>query len=915
MKSLNKNRLSFVIILVLAILISSFSIGCNRTDFAKNETTNGELVRSINGNDDTPEFNMDEKKDVLLLFLIDEGIGGVELTSTYRNDREAYEKALDNVYYGLKPLTRGYNMGVLIYPQHHYKVEGYGHMPGEALDKISPELLYALDYFKSKGDMKVYLEIHSSGIYTNQNGELGILPPAPLYADDPKGEEVKGLPVDMDTLAAIKQAYPDTFAGVRFHELIGTDELGVVNDPHAFIVDSDVVKAIIDTCKNNDLKLVWSDHGWDIVDYYPGRREMWNDLVDYAEEKLKDNVTFLWANNNFGIERSLGQTMGTRDIKSIGEAGWGISVQSWAWVGYVISNWKRWQQNWIFYRFVEDGMPVELMASYTFMGIEQGASVIQYEPSWYFFNFHQPPWLVEEIKRNPFAAGNKGYTGNYEQAPDYSPRLALRRFISILLDPNNPNNPSSNIMDYFGGRVNQEVWWSNLESDPLEKYNQTTLNIYNNDGYRRHFDFYNNGQSWVEQNQYRFGDWIFSGDVIAAQRINLRGDPHDEMLIVKEKDGERIVEFYNRRSGLMGVDKNIAADNEEGRFIGITTANLISQHVNSLEGDPDEIVVIRKKKGQEHLNIHIYKVTNGLRAHYLDFGIIALSDDENNALIKEFITEDKILADSFISMSGLRSGHTIFSNATRGYDGMALLTNSSGDLELNVRRFGSDIKVDVGNLSTEELFFTTADINNDYADEICILKVSKDNMMIKSYKFDDNGLRLLEEQILDSQDRSPKIFFSLKKSTYNNAATNQKRPDRLIEGGNLALNTQVEMNSTPRWGNVASNVVDGNYNTFASAEVGVRARFIIDLGERMEVNRVAVVAPKWNYASGYVISVSEDGENWKEVATENAAVSEVRFIYDFELTNARYIRFQTTRIFGENINVSQIEVFKTKLSR
>jgi len=907
MQILKKYKLH-LLILALTILISTLTTGCNRTNV--DETTNGgKNMININGNDDTPEFKMEEKVDVLLLFLIDEGIGGVELTSRYKDDKEALDEALDNVYTGLKPLTQGYDVGILIYPQHHYKHEGYGHTPGDPLDRISSELLYTLDYFKTKGDMKVYLEIHSSGIYTNQNGELGILDPAPLYANDPREKAVKGLPVDMDTLSAIKQAYPDTFAGVRFHELIGTDELGVKEDPHAFIVQPEVVEAIIDTCKNTGLKLVWSDHAWDIVDYYPGRRDMWNDLVDYATENLKENVTFLWANNNFGIERSLGQTMGIRNIKEIDESSWGISVQSWAWVGYVASNWKRWQQNWMFYHFIEDGMPVELMASYTLMGIEQGASVIQYEPSWYFFNFHQPPWLVNEIKRNPFASSGEGYTGNYEQAPDYSARLALKRFVSIMLDPDNPDNPSSNIMDYFGGEVNQEVWWSNLESDPLEKYNQTTLNIYNSDGYRRHFDFYNNSRTWVEQNQYRFGDWIFSGDIIAAERINLRGDPHDEMLIVKEKDGDRIVEFYNQRSGLMGTDNKIAADNEEGKFIGITTANFISEYVNSLEGDPDEIIVIRKKEGQENLNIRIYKVTNGLRAHYLDFGITALSDEENSSLIKEFITDEKIAADSFVAISGLRFGHTIFSNATRSYDGMALLTNRSGELKLNVRKFGMDTSINVGSISSENIFLTTADINNDYSDEICLLKVSEDNMVIESYKFDENGIKVLEEKSLDLQDRMPRIFFSLKISTYNNASTNLKKPDLLIEGDNLALNAMVEME--PRRGNIARNVVDGNYNTHASAEIGVMPTFKIDLGIIREVNRVAVVNPKWNFAGGYNISVSEDGDNWIEVATENSAVSEVRFIYDFETTNAKYVRFQTTRIFGENANVSQIEVFRT----
>jgi len=360
---ISKKYKFYLISLCLVFSISSIIMGCNKTPLGDDITVNGgeETMGNINGNDDTPEFKMDEKKDVLLLFLIDEGIGEVELTTRYRNDKEAYEEALTKVYKGLKPLAQGYDVGVLIYPHNHYKYEGYGNMPGEPLDRVSPELLYAFDFFKSKRDMKVYLEIYSSGIYPNQDGKWATLEPAPLYINEPKEKGISGLPMDMDTLAALKQAYPDTFAGVRFHELLGVDELGVQqNNPH-HVVLPEVIKAIVDTCKNNDLKLVWSDHGWYAVDYATRKKEMWNDLIDYATETLQKNVTFLWANNNFGIELSLGQTMGHRNIKEIDESSWGISVQSWAWVIYVASNWKWWQDNYKFYHFIEDGMPVELI--------------------------------------------------------------------------------------------------------------------------------------------------------------------------------------------------------------------------------------------------------------------------------------------------------------------------------------------------------------------------------------------------------------------------------------------------------------------------------------------------------------------------------------------------------------------------
>ena len=854
-------------------------------------------------------FTVQEKSDVMLLFEIDEGIGGVELTSRYRNNRVEYDNALNNVYSGIKPFTQKFNVGVLIYPQHGYKHSGYGHHPGEPLDRISPELLHALDFFASKGDIKVYLEMHSSGIYTNQNGELANLKPAPLYAADPEDKLVKGLPMDMDTLEALKQAYHDTVWGIRFHELIGTDELGEKNDPHAFIVQPSIVKTMIDTCKRNDLKLIWSDPGWNFMNYKAGKRDMWENLKDYAKDQLKENITFNWANNNFGVKDALGNTKYHEDMKKSRQSNWGISVQSWFWVSMVASNWKWSQGNHKFYHFIEDGMPIELMASFTLMGIKEGAKVIQYEPSWYFFNFHQPPWLIQEIRKNPFNNFGEGYTGNYEQAPDFSPRLSLKRLASILLEPEGIANISSNVLDYFGGGIDYEHWWKNTEDNPPEKFHQTTLNIANAGGYMQHFDFYNNGISWAEQNKYRFGDWIFDGDVLAATRINLRNDPHDEMLIVKEKDGERIVEFYNQMSGLMAKNKDMAADNEEGRFLAVTSANLISEYVTSLDGDPDEIIVIRKKDGQPDVNIRIYKVTNGLRANYLDFGISALPDDQNNAIIKEFIGRDSMKADSFVSLAGLRFGHTIYSDLTRGYDGIAVLLNNSDHVQLRVRRLGKDTILDLDNVPLEDLLLTTADIDCDYTDEISILMASpRKKAMVASYKLKKDSLHLFENKEINLRDGKPAIFFSLKKSSYHNAAINLKKPDNLIEGQNLALNAKIEMNS----GSGGSRVVDGNYNSFVSAkEKGANLNIKIDLGKVKEINRVSVVNPRWDFAGGYMISVSTDGNIWTEVAAETGAISEVRFIYDFDTIKARYIMFQSTRISGAYCNVSEIEVFNT----
>ena len=63
----------------------------------------------------------------------------------------------------------------------------------------------------------------------------------------------------------------------------------------------------------------------------------------------------------------------------------------------------------------------------------------------------------------------------YEEKPDYSGRLALKRLIQILLDPENPQNPPADPAAYYGGTINQDHYFRNLSDDPYERFQQTTL--------------------------------------------------------------------------------------------------------------------------------------------------------------------------------------------------------------------------------------------------------------------------------------------------------------------------------------------------------------------------------------------------------------------------------------------------------
>ena len=155
---MNKSsRLFKLIAIILSVVIILITTSCSYSSKSGN----------LNGNNNAPVSSLKVKSNTMLLFEIDEGIGGVELTTVF-TDQKKYDEALNNIYQGLKPFMQGYKVSVLIYPQNGYKYEGYGVLKNNPLDRISPNLRKALDFFKSK-KINVYFEIYYSGIWTNQN--------------------------------------------------------------------------------------------------------------------------------------------------------------------------------------------------------------------------------------------------------------------------------------------------------------------------------------------------------------------------------------------------------------------------------------------------------------------------------------------------------------------------------------------------------------------------------------------------------------------------------------------------------------------------------------------------------------------------------------------------------------------------
>ncbi len=861
---------------------------------------------NINGNEDPPVVTMNGRSDTVLLFELDQGIGGQELVGYFKGKPEQYQAALENIEAAIAPLKQKYPVAVLIFPQHEYKLEGWGAREG-ALDRFSPELLQAMDFFQSKGTA-VYLELYTSGIYTNQNGELGTLTPPPLYASQPD-RLIKGMSMDLDSVAALKDAYPDTFAGVKFHELIGTDELAEDGDPHGFLVEFDAIKAIADTCKAKNLELVWADHSWTLRDYKPGKAALWEEVVEYAAAQLGKQVSLTWANNNSGLWVALGQTPAVRELMERTDTSFGMSVQSWFWGAQSATPLLVSQHGAKWYRSNEDGTPIEILAAYTRYAVERGAHIVHFEPSWYFFNFHSSPWLVEQMKADPFADLDAGLRMMYEEKPDYSGRLALKRLIQILLDPENPQNPPADPAAYYGGTINQDHYFRNLSDDPYERFQQTTLTILNRDGYRQHYDFYNITEGWQREDKYRFSDALFAGTVVCAGRMNLRVDMHDELFVLKKTgEGKAVMEFYTQMSGLIGTEETLFNDNENGTVVSVTALNLRRELVNSLVNDTDELLVARQN-GEGKITFEIYRVTNGLRPAYMDFNLKRLEGQQEAGILKDYGLDQGMAADAYIGVYGVRENYAMHSDTLLDYSSLLLLTNSGGQAHARYYRYGAVIEADLGGYDRETMLFTTGDVDSGYDDELLLLRREGTKGTVTAYRLSDT----IQEAARYETDihGEPAAFFSLKKGSYSNAASNLLSPDTKTEGENLAQGCEVATNGYPvGWGCAPRQAVDGDVKTWTqTADTSVLPELTIDLGAVKEVNRVAVYVAQWNYVKGYKISVSADGQTFEEVAAESNQIPAARFIHDFETKRARYVRLESTAIEGATATICEIQVF------
>ncbi len=684
------------------------------------------------------------KEKVTLLFEVDEGLNGVEFVSGCKNADGSYnwermDLVLNNVYEGIKDLAPKFQPAVHIYFNWYYDADGWaGRDPSEPLNRWDPCLFYELDFFKEKG-IPVYFEWISSGNWTNQNGEQGTLPVVDINLGT-EGKEpnfVKGFSADIAAVKALHAAYPETFVGVRFHELVGTNRGGHEGNPHCFIIEEENVFALIDACADMGIRLIWSDHSW--AEMY-GEESAWFDRVKYAENTLGENFTLMWANNagtyfvdylNFKLYPQFKQDFPTAKL--------GLSAQDWVMSVYYLLGGTPEPVTGP----GECDTPIELTAGFTLAAINEGATFIQYEPSYQFFNWPRSIYVCNVVGQGGDQPGKGKLMATYTPPTsqlegddfDYSPRLELKRLVDIL---NSGSQQFANIPDFYDDNM-PRISAKSLQ-DPAKTYSQVTVAATTTDGENYYFDHYNNDASkWLEQNENRYTSRVFHENVLASARVLCNDHAYDEVVTAVNENGKKVGYFFNARSCLLSCNETIFADNDKGEFVAFTTANLIKAKVSSVNMDCDEIVVARKKGNTINLTLYqaIAKTVNTADKSG-NFDYQEVTGNVDSYIVVKMLGGRELDAEGFLGLVGVRDAISIGRNSRlRNVDGLFAAYKTADGVKLVGRRDKGAEKAEIA-IKTDGTVTAVAagdwDLDLLMKDELLVAVEKDGNTVIQGYK-------------------------------------------------------------------------------------------------------------------------------------------------------------------------------------
>jgi hypothetical protein len=304
-----------------------------------------------------------------LLFSIDQGFGNGIVAN---GDVEALHRMVS----ALEPLRAKYEVSVLLNP----------------MIKVKARLKVMLDKLVTQ-KMPFVFDVYSSDSFT-----LGANGPANAPFDSSHGQSIS-----VEQLAAFKESYGASLAGLRFMEIFGQDygiramkttnpELKRPGDklPADAFFRPDLAEGFIRFAKEHAMFVQWADFGW--MPFSPWDKEMprYTEQVKALLRKHPGVVTVTYNNNEpdeASIPRLSTWHTAVEPFPKDGAAGYGLSNQSWL-------------HNFTYM----DTKPGEIIA-WTQSALDKNCRLIQFEPSWYFFNL--PAGTFELGDSNKVSSGTQ----------------------------------------------------------------------------------------------------------------------------------------------------------------------------------------------------------------------------------------------------------------------------------------------------------------------------------------------------------------------------------------------------------------------------------------------------------------------------------------------------------------------------
>lgn len=666
----------------------------------------------------------------ILLFEIEEGFHE-ETIYRFRNLPAQLTGALERLEENLLPLTSQYDVAVLIYPVSLYKRDGWDLSTPGALDRTHPGLHRALEFFEDRFEetgIQVYLETVSSGIANMQHGGIYVNDPAPIEYS-PEAPGVIGLSLDLQALDALRERYPQSIRGLRFHETHHSISGG---NPGRELPPA-LVSTFSQYCADNGMKLVWNNSTWlmneeiawptkihyvDNGNYIPLiDASPWKEMQDDAVARLGSDLVFLTANNNYHPAINLYHWAGkagaplptwlwfdvpftSHPMKNYGNSSWGVSNQSWFWIEVQNEVGGRyWETN-------EMHCPEEIMISFSLNALEQGAAVVQFEPPWYLF-------------RN----------GKFDTVANMEPRNTFLRLREALLDPASPDNPPSDFMFYFDDDLQRLQL--NRRSDRPELYDQATLVMRHQD--ESHWmDFYNGKRLWQGSQEHRVPATFDSEqELLHLTRLDLSGISDHMIVTIEERFGFDALRVHEHHGRFLVEDLFLAGSNARGSLLAIAGGNLLQHSPSNRVGDPDELVFVRAPSGASEINVEINRINN--YQSLTNFNFTAVEWFSLPITPEDFRGVQTLRSDTVAISNGLSPvARILIASRTAQDQARIQVVTADGTVE-------DELTIEAA-LEGESLAFATLDIDNDTSEEIVILRTTETGRHLDVYKVLETGI-------------------------------------------------------------------------------------------------------------------------------------------------------------------------------